>query len=384
MRSAAAQGCQGQGVLFLSHGHWESTFVVGSQHLARELARAGWDVVRVVTPLTPFHAALKRSDPGNTIRRWARGDERHVDDSGVVHVRPSIPLPVHISGAGYGPRVLGEVGMARPRFVFVDQPLMLAKWVFDLGSTVIYRPTDIYADRHYRRLEQAWVPRVDGVIATSGPVLEALDIPPGKPTMVLRNGVDLGSFGGIEVPWSERRGVVYIGALDDRFDWDSLCNIAEALPDIPFTIGGPNTRNRTAPSNVSLIGPVRYEDVPSVLSRHRVALMPFSSTLENLGRSPMKLYECVASGLSVVVSSHLGEIPEDIGEVCRVYGNADEAVRRVVEAHDNDRSQGMARLDAIRRHSWQAIAQAALAFATKVETMRLAEEAERPAIGFGA
>lgn len=356
-------------VLFLSHGHWESDFVVGSQHLARELSTAGWRVLRVVTPLSPLHAILKRSDPGNSIRRWFSGDETCVDRFGVTNVRPATLTPVQRNSGSYGNRVLRRFGMETPRYVFVDQPLMLGRWIFDLNSTVIYRPTDIYLGADYRRLERRWLGNVDGVVATSEPVLDALDIPAALPSTVLRNGVDLRNFERVQVPWEDRRGVVYVGALDNRFDWDLLSLVARSLPAIKFTIAGPISSRPDVPSNVELLGPVRYEEVPSLLGAHRVALMPFSDAPENRGRSPMKLYECVAAGLSVVLSTNLGDVPRDLVGLISVYTTPDEAVTKVQAAHEMSPKWNAA-LRVAKDHGWGSIGTSLIEFAGRVEATR--------------
>src|SRR6185436_7137771 len=54
------------------------------------------------------------------------------------------------------------------------------------------------------------------------------------------------------------------------------------------------------PQNVSLAGPVDYADLPKTLVRYRVGLLPLSDEPTNSGRSPMKLYEYLASGLNVL------------------------------------------------------------------------------------
>ena len=42
-------------ILFASHTHLQSPFVVGSHHLARQLARQGHNVLHMATPVTPWH-----------------------------------------------------------------------------------------------------------------------------------------------------------------------------------------------------------------------------------------------------------------------------------------------------------------------------------------
>jgi glycosyltransferase involved in cell wall biosynthesis len=62
------------------------------------------------------------------------------------------------------------------------------------------------------------------------------------------------------------------------------------------------------PDNVVVEGPVDYAAVPDLLARARVGLMPFESSRLNEGRSPMKMYEYLAAGLTVVVPSYLDRV----------------------------------------------------------------------------
>jgi teichuronic acid biosynthesis glycosyltransferase TuaH len=94
---------------------------------------------------------------------------------------------------------------------------------------------------------------------------------------------------------------VYVGALDDRFDWAAVQSMAAAAPDWGFDVYGPGSGpSQGLPANVSLNGTVAYEELPAILRNARIGLLPLSDVPVNRGRSPMKLYEYLASGLSVV------------------------------------------------------------------------------------
>ena len=303
-------------VLFLSHTHWESEFVVGSHHLARELSLDGWDVLRMVTPLSLMHTVLRRSDTGNSLGRWMNRIETDIDRSGVTNVRVSTILPAQVSGR-YGRSVLSRLGFEDPRFIIVDQPLMLDRWVFTTGATVIYRPTDLYLGSDAKRKEAQWLPLVDGLVATSGAVLDGLkSVFPlhSLPTSVIPNGVDLRTFSGGADLGEDRDGVIYVGSLDHRFDWEFLMGVARELEDVLFRIAGPVRDVPDLPANIIVMGAVAYGDVPALMRTASVAIMPLSCADENRGRSPMKLYEFLASGLPVVSTDVLAGIPSSLGE----------------------------------------------------------------------
>jgi hypothetical protein len=94
---------------------------------------------------------------------------------------------------------------------------------------------------------------------------------------------------------------VYVGALDRRFDWPTVAGLARSAPTVRIDIFGPAaSRPPSLPANVFLPGPVDYTDLPRTLARYRVGLLPLSDEETNIGRSPMKLYEYLASGLNVL------------------------------------------------------------------------------------
>ncbi|BEP13641.1 hypothetical protein acdb102_19520 [Acidothermaceae bacterium B102] len=121
--------------------------------------------------------------------------------------------------------------------------------------------------------------------------------------VVVPNGVEFTRFASNPVAWSDRSGVVYVGALDHRFDWDLVNFLAEKHPQEVFSLYGPRPSiARAVGRNIKLMGPVNYASLPDILRHHRVGILPLNSDPSNLGRSPMKLHEYLASGLRVVSS----------------------------------------------------------------------------------
>lgn len=283
-------------VLFVSHSADGGTFKVGSHHLAREIARTGADVAHVSTPWSKVHRLLGRGDQS---RRNLATRGPIVDENGVVHACSQTLLPSRLSFGTYLEPLLRRIGFQDPDLVLIDQPLMDSNYLRSLGKTRIYRPTDLYAGGAARSQGRI-LPQVHGVVATSLPVLEALPDVAQQPRIVVENGVEYARFA---LDQNEhRRGVVYVGAIDDRFDWKAVVHLAQMAPSEPFTIIGP-VRNATPvdlPANVSVPGPMPYDKIPLVLAQAKVGLLPFTDSDLNAGRSPMKLFEYLAAGLFVV------------------------------------------------------------------------------------
>jgi teichuronic acid biosynthesis glycosyltransferase TuaH len=283
-------------VVFISHTHAGGIFRVGSHHLARELSIRGYDVAHVSTPFSTAHAALGKGADGRK-QQSRLGAQR--DEHGVLHVVPRTILPARFSTSRYLQNVLRDTGFLGARFMLVDQPLMSAGPLTRFAETVVYRPTDLYPDGAAASKQRALLKLAAGVIATSDEVLQALPLDRQIPRITIENGVEFSRFAAPSA--SERSGAVYVGALDERFDWDAIRQLALAVPDAPVRLAGPADSAPTGlPTNVELLGSVPYADVPALLARARVGLLPLSDSPSNRGRSPMKLFEYLAAGLRVV------------------------------------------------------------------------------------
>lgn len=336
-------------ILFLSHSHPFGAFRVGSHHYARVLSERGADVVHLSTPISLVHRLTGRVD-----RQHLTGVPRHArrDDDGVVQIVPRTTLPAPV-GAPSVARMLKREGIV-PAFdaVLIDQPLLWDASVRSLSDRVIYRPTDLYPGGLKHALQQRILDGADGVIATSDEVLRGLG-PLRLPSLVLENGADAARFT-LQVAEDRPRVArcVYVGALDERFDWERIGAWAQARPDVEFVIAGPDARPpRPVPSNVDIVGPVPYAEVPALLHTARVGLLPLSDSPLNAGRSPMKLYEYLAAGLSVVARETPGiRASSDLGiEVYDDDRGADAALERALGHPSPNRAGGQAAASA----SWE-------------------------------
>lgn len=328
--AGAGAGTRPARILFLSHSHPFGAFRVGSHHYARVLSERGADVVHLSTPISLIHRLTGRVD-----RQHLAGVPRRArrDDDGVLQVVPRTILPAPV-GAPSVARMLQRDGIAAGfDAVLVDQPLLWDGSVRSLSNRVIYRPTDLYPGGLKHSLQRRILAEVDGVIATSDEVLRGLGAL-SVPSLVLGNGAEVARFAPQTAEDRSRMArCVYVGALDDRFDWERVEAWARARPDIGFVIAGPDARPpRPVPANVEIIGPVPYAEVPALLHTARVGLLPLSDSPLNAGRSPMKLYEYLAAGLAVVARETPGiRTSSDLGiEVYTDGSDADAALERAL------------------------------------------------------
>lgn len=303
-------------MLFASHTAETSVFRVGSHHLSRQLALMGVRVGHLSTPLSPVKllGAGDRTGLRGRWQAWLQGPEG--DDAGRRSAVPFTVIPVQATAGLPGNlALLTAVPSLRSTarrmqldpvdYLVVDQPLFAGLGGRLRARKIVYRPTDVYLSPRLQAAQARMLAQADGVVATSDGVLAALpDMAADLPRRVLSNGVDTKAFVYRADEPARAASVVYVGALDDRVDWQWLTDFASCVPDVAVDLFGPvsSTVPDGLPGNVHLKGPAAYSALAGTLSGYTVALMPFGAGAANAGRSPMKLYEYLATGLHVVAT----------------------------------------------------------------------------------
>lgn len=347
-------------VLFISHTADQGTFKVGSHHLARELSDLGYEVAHVSTPLSLLHGLPGLS---NRISSLAGASTRDVH--GTVHLVPRTILPVQLAQNRQRlAKSLSALGFRNPDYVFIDQPLM--NGVMDLFAPmtkIIYRPTDTYLHGMAARRQVRILRRVEAVVATSAPVLESLRLPASVPSTIIENGVELRRFDFVSD--APRSGIAYIGAVDYRFDWNSIKAIANFIPHERVDIYGPVTSKPPAmPSNVVVHGPIDYGNIPTLLTQAKIGIIPLNNAQANAGRSPMKFYEYLAAGL-YVIASRTPELDRRAVDGVRLYSSEQELIN-AVKLFTASRSPNDAGKQVARSQEWSVKAKNLMSFVQSI------------------
>lgn len=343
-------------ILFLSHTHIFGPFRVGSHHYARSFARSGADVVHLSTPISLAHRLTGRVS-GESMTAVPRGPTRDVE--GVTHVVPRTLVP----------RPFGQFHVAaelkrnqiNPAFdaVLIDQPLLWDSSVRGMSRRLVYRPTDLYPSGVKAQAQRRIVDAADGVVATSGGVLEGLGTF-AAPSIVLENGVDSERFAP-EISEERPPVCVYVGALDARFDWRQLDAWALQHPTVRFLVAGPLPASPPKmPDNVELVGAVPHHALPGLLHRSRVGLLNLSDDPLNAARSPMKLNEYLAAGLTVVARETPVLQPDPNAGLLTYTGSSDAAI--ALERALASSSANIAGMRRAATESWDAKANQLLGF----------------------
>lgn len=98
-----------------------------------------------------------------------------------------------------------------------------------------------------------------------------------------------------------RRYIGYVGTIADWFDWPLVQALAEALPDVPIRLVGPEfvSRPTNLPANIELLGEVPQESVVAMVQEFAVGLIPFRINTLTAGVDPIKFYEYRSLGVPV-------------------------------------------------------------------------------------
>ncbi|MFC7788635.1 glycosyltransferase family protein [Microbacterium sp. MAHUQ-60] len=349
-------------VVFLSHTARSGDFRVGSHHLSRELAAQGHTVAHISTPFSLTHAALK---PQQRTRRTA-AFAGPVLTAGVTDFIPTPLFPANFRWTKtQTTRALKRVGIPRPDFVFIDQPLFPSTHF--PSSTVVFRPTDIFRSSALTRAARGAALYADAVAATSPKVLASVLGDSSRPNIVLENGVEYARFANAQAN-DKQYDFVYVGALDFRFDFEALSFAARALPGSEFAIFGPMPgRLPPFPPNVQFKGPIGYECVPTAIARGRIGLMPFVDNESNAARSPMKLYEYIATGVPVIAPQSIVERSPGIRALIPfTAGDSSSFAQALAETLLNNAPIGDVDREVARSKDWSVVAAELLGFAKHV------------------
>ncbi|HEX5435623.1 MAG TPA: glycosyltransferase [Gemmatimonadaceae bacterium] len=172
-----------------------------------------------------------------------------------------------------------------------------------------------------RQLEREVAARVDLVAYTAYRLRSYAETLGPRALLHLSNGVDFHHFAeGSRISPPEYAGLprpiaVYVGAMEEWFDFALVAHAAQRLPDVSFVLIGPDhlaRRRLAAAPNIHLLGRRPFAKLPRYLHNADVGLIPFdvhghSELVHSV--NPLKLYEYMACGLPVVATSW-GELQE--------------------------------------------------------------------------
>ena len=286
-------------------------------------------------------------------------------------------MPMHVRPTPLDPLGWSRISGAL-RAAIGDDPIDLALSAHPLWNPVLPRlgatrtGFDAVDDWRGHPLAERASARIDGgyraaadatvVTANSVPLAERLKSDYGLEAVAVPNGVDLHAFDHPAAPpggLPEGPFAVYVGVVQERVDVDLLCAVA-AGAGLPVVIAGPAPPPVAAAleqSGATVLGPVPHHEVPGLLRRAAVGLVPHRVNDFTASMDPMKLLEYLAAGLPVVTTALPGM--SDLSPRVTVTSDTDGFVAAV------RRAAGISRLEchdpAVDDRDWSVVADELLA-----------------------
>ncbi|MBR3253418.1 glycosyltransferase [Candidatus Saccharibacteria bacterium] len=258
-----------------------------------------------------------------------------------------------------------------------DVSLSRIEWVKNNGAYIIYEVVDeLHEDitEATFKQKQVWkkMPEYEPaiVIATSQKLLkEAKEHfkKAGSMVVLSKNAVDTGVFNNKNVKYPKELKVVkknkkaivgYYGALAPWIDFDLIKKLAESDNNIGVVLIGADYSNTLKNvdlngENIYYLGPKKYEELRNYSYYFDTAIIPFKKGEIAKGTSPIKLFEYMAMGKTVVVTSDLEECVGYDGVL--VAKNDEEFIEMVNEAVELGKESGMRKkiIDQVKNNTWQ-------------------------------
>jgi glycosyltransferase involved in cell wall biosynthesis len=149
----------------------------------------------------------------------------------------------------------------------------------------------------------------------------------------------------------------YVGAIDERLDYELLASVARAHPEWSLVLVGPVVKVDPAVlpvgANVHLLGARTYDELPSLLAGFDICLMPFALNAATEFINPTKTLEYLCSGRPVL-STPVRDVVRGFSDVVTI-APAERfvaAAETLLAAREHDPSAGIARA---RSNTWDAI-----------------------------
>ncbi|NEO94471.1 MAG: glycosyltransferase family 1 protein [Moorea sp. SIO3G5] len=161
----------------------------------------------------------------------------------------------------------------------------------------------------------------------------------------------------------------YIGALNYRFDFHYLAEVAKQIPDITIVLGGslPQPNDGSAEwfqgvetvrslSNIHFLGRITHERIGEYLQSFDVLLMSYYQCNFNLNACPMKLWDYMGTSLPIVANNVVPEV-NLWSDIIFVSENPEEFARNIRFALANPDWKSQQRWEVAQDHTWKKQAQ---------------------------
>lgn len=367
-------------VILFSTADWDHPFWTNKQHVARQLAQSGSRVL-YVDSLGLRRPTANARDLARMWRRLYRGLARPREVEPNLWVFSPLVLPWH-NRPGVRRlneqlltralrRVTARIGFERP-IVWTYNPLieplvdrlggsfLVYHCVDDLGA-VPGAPSEVIAER-----ERAIAQEADVVLTTSPNLQRRLEPLNPAATTYLPNVADYEHFSQARRPGAlpedlrsiPHPRVGFIGAVSHyKVDFELIASVARRRPDWHWVLvgqvgeGQPQTLTDVLERpNVHLLGPKSYAELPGYLRGFDVATIPARSNPYTESMFPMKFFEYLAAGCSVVASNT--PALDEFGEACDLVEGTEPFIAAIERVLAGQGPSASVRDQLARRYTW--------------------------------
>lgn len=213
--------------------------------------------------------------------------------------------------------------------------------------------------KHGSRYEEAFMSQCDGVIVTSKN-LQKNKKEHNSNCFLVQNGVNFELFNNylqanpkVE---SSSNNIGYIGAIDDRLDYDLLEMLFKSFSNFTFTFVGKisnvSIKEKLALySNVNLVSAVPAASLPAYVNSFDVCIIPFVTNEFTKNIYPMKINEYLAMG-KAVVSTNFSNLEEFVNTctICNTHNDFADAL--INSLNNNDKDKVEKRIAVAKENSW--------------------------------
>ncbi|MFV8518577.1 glycosyltransferase [Bacillus sp. SBS7] len=365
--------------LFATSNYWNSPFQVGTHHIAKELVRKGWEIAYISAPISPIHRMFSPTKEFyDRYEIYKRGGETFEDGKVWSYVPGALLTPNnkpilrseiiynHWNKLGY-PNIKKLIELKDFREVdllYFDNGLQNYLLDFISYKKSVFRMADknsgfSNSTKALEKAETKLSQSVDRVLYTAHTLEDHVNSLKPKDTLYFPNGVNLAHFlekkeQPVEYKSIDKPIIVYVGAIEEWFDFNLFNEMAKRMPDFAFVVIGPDKLAKqyiNEIENVHILGRRSYDQLPAYLQHANVGIIPFNVTeyaslLDYV--NPLKLYEYMVSGIPVV-SSKWKEL-ELINSPAQLAENLDQFIDAIKEAaRDMDKEKY---ISFAKQHSW--------------------------------
>ena len=327
---------EARSIVCVGFNDWSSEVWTNQHHLMARLAVR--NRVLFVESLGVRRPTLARRDVRRMAKRAVRGVARPrrevVTAAGSrLAVLSPLVLPAHSNPLARRAnrrvlpwlvgRATSSLGLERPiLWAYVPQAELLLDSL--RPELVVYHCVDDIAAHpridapSFRAAEERFAARADLVLASSRPLAQRMQqlsahvhyLPNVADTDLFASARAAGPLDAAIAVLPEPR-IVFTGAIAAaKVDLQLVAELAELQPDWsivlvgPVGLGDPETdvSSLSRLANVHLLGPRRYEELPTVLRGAQAAIIPYRRNQLTASVFPMKVYEYLAAGLPVVAT----------------------------------------------------------------------------------